>query len=74
VEGLNLFTRHQRATDTENRGGRLQKEGSIHVSNVMYYAEKIKRPVRVKHTTLQDGRKVRGYINPETKEFEQIDV
>ncbi len=72
VEGLNLVTRHQRATGPNSPARKLQREASIHISNVMYYAEKLKRPVRIKHKVLQDGKKVRGFINPETKEFEQV--
>ena len=52
----------------------LEKEGSIHISNVMYYREELKRPVRIKIKMLDDGRKVRGFVNPQTKAFEQIDV
>jgi len=73
VEGLNMVTRHQRATGPDKPAGKVQKEAPIHVSNVMYYAEKIKRPVRLKHNTLADGKKVRGYIDAKTKKFEQID-
>lgn len=74
VEGLNVFTRHQRATAPGQEGGKIQKAMGLHVSNVMYYAEKIKRPVRLKSVTLADGKKVRGYINPENKEFVQLDA
>ena len=72
VEGLNFFTKHQRATRPGAPSGKIQKEGSIHVSNVMYYVEKLKKPVRLKTSSLADGRKVRGYSDPETKQFVQI--
>jgi len=32
------------------------------------------KPVRIASKKLDDGRKVRGYIHPESKKFEQIDV
>jgi len=74
VEGLNMITRHKRAMSATDSGGRIEREGSVHISNLMYYSETLKRPVRIKMKELDDGRKVRGYVNPETKQFEQIDV
>lgn len=74
VEGVNLVTRHQRARNPQETAGKIQKEAPIHVSNIMYYAEKIKRPVKLRYRFLEDGRKVRGYVNPETREFVQIDA
>lgn len=72
VEGINLHTKHQRQTAPGKSAGKIQKEMSVHISNVMYYVEKIKKPVRLSHNFLQDGKKVRGYRDPETKEFVQI--
>ena len=74
VEGLNVVKRHKRATAMNDAAGIIEKEGSVHISNVMYYSEDLKRPVRLKVKRLDDGRKVRGFINPETKKFEQLDV
>ncbi len=74
VEGVNIVKRHKRATSNQDSAGIIEKEASVHVSNVMYYVEKIKKPVRIAHKTLDDGRKVRGFVNPENKSFEQIDV
>lgn len=73
IEGLNMVTRHTRQTAPNRPAGKVQKEAPIHVSNVMFYAEKLKRPVRIKHKLLEDGRKVRGFMSPESKEFVQID-
>lgn len=73
VEGLNLVKRHQKQTTPNKPYGIIQKEAGIHISNVMFYAEKLKKPVRIKHSVLADGKKVRGYINPESKEFVQVD-
>ena len=73
IEGLNLVTRHRRAAGPNKPAGKIQKEAPIHVSNVMFYAEKIKRPVRIRHKVLSDGKKVRGYIDPKSKEFVQIE-
>ena len=74
VEGLNFVTRHQRQAGPNKPAGKIPRESPIHVSNVMFYAEKLKRPVRIKHKVLADGRKVRGYNDPKTREFVQIDA
>ncbi|MDX6632672.1 MAG: large subunit ribosomal protein [Solirubrobacterales bacterium] len=53
VEGLNMVTRHQRAQavkDTQKGGeigGRIKKEGPIHVSNVALLDPKANKPTRV---------------------------
>jgi large subunit ribosomal protein L24 len=74
IEGLNMVTRHTRPTAPNKPSGKVQKEAPLHVSNVMFYAEKFKKPVRLKHKVLEDGRKVRGFTNPENKkDFVQID-
>lgn len=74
VEGVNLVKRHQKQSPMPGKPhGIIQKEAGIHISNVMFYVEKLKRPVRIKHSLLADGKKVRGFMNPETKQFEQID-
>lgn len=73
VEGLNMIKRHKRAMSPQDSAGIITKEGSVHISNVMFYSEELKRPVRLKSKTLTDGRKVRGYLNPKTKEFIQIE-
>lgn len=74
VEGLNIVKRHKRARSAQEAGGIIEKEGSLHVSNVMYYSEALKRPVRLRVKILEGGKKVRGYTHPETKKFEQIDI
>ena len=73
VEGVNVMIRHQRATGPNKPSGKISREMSIHISNVMYDADKAKKPVRLKSSTLGDGKKVRGYTDPKTKEFVQID-
>jgi large subunit ribosomal protein L24 len=73
VEGLNTVTKHQRARSAQEPAGKVQKEGSIDISNVMYYAEDIKKPVRLSSTTLSSGKRVRAYKNPETKKLVAIE-
>jgi large subunit ribosomal protein L24 len=53
VEGLNIVKRHQRpqqvrgAQRSETVGGVVEKEGPIHISNVMLIDPKAKKPTRV---------------------------
>lgn len=35
VEGLNMVKRHQKATSQEDPGGIIEREASLHVSNLM---------------------------------------
>ena len=72
VEGLNLVKRHKRAGSAQETSSIIVKEGSLHISNVMYYSAAHKRPFRLKTQVQADGTKVRGFINPETKAFEAI--
>ncbi|MCL4142984.1 UNVERIFIED_CONTAM: hypothetical protein GTU68_047080 [Idotea baltica] len=74
VEGVNMVTRHKKAVNPNEPSGRIEKEGSMHLSNIMFYHTESKQPVRLTVRTLDDGRKVRGFINRETKEFEQVDI
>ena len=51
VEGLNMIKRHQRpmqvADPVKAAGGVIEKEGPIHISNVMLVDPKDKKPTRV---------------------------
>ena len=73
IEGLNFVARHQKQAGPNKPAGKFPKEAPIHVSNVMFYVEKLKKPVRIKHKLLSDKKKVRGYSDPKSKEFVQID-
>lgn len=74
IEGVNMITRHQRAKGPDKPAGKVNKEAPVHISNVMYYAEKIQKPVKIQRRVLEDGRKVRGYTDPSNGQFVQIDV
>ncbi len=74
IEGLNLIKKRKRAKTSNETSAVITTEGSVHISNVMFYSETLKKPVRIKKKILADGRKVRGYLNPKTKKFEQIDA
>jgi large subunit ribosomal protein L24 len=61
VEGLNMTKRHQRPQQTaggQTAGGVIEREGPIHVSNVMLIDPKDNKPTRV-GTELVDGKRVR---------------
>ena len=73
VEGLNLFVKHQKAQGPDKPAGKIQKERSLHISNVMYYVETLKRPVRLSYSILADGKKVRGYKDPQSDKFIQLE-
>ncbi|MGH7369776.1 MAG: 50S ribosomal protein L24 [Candidatus Methylomirabilaceae bacterium] len=59
VEKLNFVKRHTKPGRTSKQGGILERESPIHVSNLMLVCTKCDRPVRVRHSRLADGRKVR---------------
>ena len=48
IEGVNLVYRHVRPSRKNPQGGRLQKEASIHISNVQPYDEKAGKGTRVR--------------------------
>ena len=73
LEGLNVFTRNKRATRPGEEGGKVQVEKSVHISNVMYYVEKLKKPVRLGKSVSADGKRVRGYKDPSSKKFVTLD-
>lgn len=74
VEGVNLVKRHKRALTSQDTSGIIEKEGSVHISNVMFFSEEHKRPFRLCTRVLNDGRKVRGFVLPDSKKFHQVDM
>ena len=58
VQGVHMVKRHQRQTQTE-QGGIVEKEASIHVSNVALLDPDGGEATRVGFRSLEDGRKVR---------------
>ncbi len=74
VEGVNMVKRHKRAMTSADSAGIIEREGSVHISNVMYYHAESKTAVRLVSRKLEDGRKVRGFVNKKTNQFEQIDA
>jgi len=58
VAKVNMVKRHMRPTP-QAKGGIVEKEAPIDVSNVQFYCPKCKRGVRLGIKRLEDGRKVR---------------
>ena len=58
VQDANMIKRHQRPTQTSG-GGIVEKEASIHISNLAHIDPKDDRPTRIGFKTLEGGRKVR---------------
>ncbi len=52
VEKVNFVKRHTRPTQKNPKGGILEKEAPIHVSNVMVVCPKCGSPTRVAHKRL----------------------
>jgi large subunit ribosomal protein L24 len=54
-----MIKRHTRPTQQMQQGGIIEREGTIHISNVMLLCTRCNRGVRVGHRVLDDGKKVR---------------
>lgn len=61
IEKLNLYKRHTKAgkKGQAQQGGIIEKEGSIHVSNVLLVCDKCGKGVRIRRKKLEDGKRVR---------------
>lgn len=59
VERIHMIKRHTRPTQQMQQGGIIEREGTIHISNVMLLCTRCNRGVRVGHQVLDDGKKVR---------------
>jgi len=60
VEGVNIVKRHERPNPQRNsKGGIVERESPIHISNVMPVDPETHKPTRVGAKRLDDGRRVR---------------
>ena len=59
VEGVNFIKRHTRPSQTNPKGGIVEKEAPINISNVMVVCPKCNVPTKVGTKTLEDGRRTR---------------
>ena len=58
VQGVHIAKRHTRPRMGEP-GGIVEKELTIHISNVAHIDPQSRKPTRIGYKTLEDGRKVR---------------
>lgn len=62
VSNINMVKRHTRANPQAGQpGGIIEREASIHVSNVMLFNPATGKGERIKTKVLEDGRKIRVF-------------
>ena len=62
VEGINMKTHHEKPTQENPQGGRLKREASLHISNVMVIDPTTDEPSRIGRKRIEEeggGRWVR---------------
>lgn len=59
IEGVNMVTKHQKATNAMQQAGILHQEAAVNASNVMIYCDKCKSGVRTE-AKIENGKKVRA--------------
>jgi large subunit ribosomal protein L24 len=60
VEGVNMIKRHTRPNPSKQvKGGIVEREASLHASNVQLVCPECSATTRIGRRTLEDGRKVR---------------
>ena len=60
VEGVNMIKRHTKPNPGKNvKGGIVEREASLHASNVQLVCPECGKPTRLGRKVLGDGRKVR---------------
>ena len=59
VERVNMIKKHQRPTQKLRQGGIIEREGPIHLSNVMLVDPTSDKPTRIGMRALADGKKGR---------------
>jgi large subunit ribosomal protein L24 len=61
VEGVQMIKRHTRPNPQKNiKGGIVEKEAAIHISNVAIMCKECKKPTRIANKILADGQVVRA--------------
>ncbi len=59
VEGVNFVKKHLRRTKEDQKGGIIQKESLIHISNLAVFCKGCSKPTKVGYNLLKDGTKSR---------------
>ena len=72
VEGVNVRTHHEKPSQENQQGGRVNKEASIHVSNVMVVDPTTDEPTRIGRKQVEENGKTR-WVRYSKKSGELID-
>ena len=59
VEKINMIKRHMKPSKSNEQGGIIEKEGSIHVSNVMLVCPKCGARSKAANQTAENGKRMR---------------
>jgi len=59
VQGVNLAKRHTKPKGMGQEGGIIEKEATIHLSNIALIDPKTDKPTRIAHRVLDNGTKLR---------------
>jgi large subunit ribosomal protein L24 len=59
VEGLNVVKKTRRPDQQNQKGGIIDIEAPLHISNIMVVCPKCDKPSRLKKKSLEDGKRVR---------------
>jgi len=60
VEKINFIKRHTKPSQQSRQGGIVEKEGPVHVSNIMVLCKKCNKPVRTRNHSGTDRTKNRS--------------
>lgn len=72
VEGVNIRTHHEKPTQENQQGGRMKKEASVHISNVMVIDPTTDEPSRIGRKRIEENGKGR-WVRYAKKSGEIID-
>lgn len=72
IEGVNLIKRHTRPNQQNPNGGIIEKEASIHASNVMVIAPSANAPTRVSKTQNEGEGKASRRRSRYSKKYDEI--
>ncbi len=60
IEGINYVYKHIRRSQENPKGGRIQREAPVHVSNVMFVCPSCQKPSRLRmETDAVSGKRIR---------------
>jgi len=59
IEKINIIKRHMKPSRKYSQGGIIEKEGPVHISNVMLVCPRCQRPTKISKQIMEDRRKLR---------------